>query len=113
MFQVPFRKNNNFVGRADILNEMEQNLRHHQLAGDCVPLVLSGLGGMGKSQLMLKYCYAHRKEYRYIFWLNAEGSQETREGFRNLAKDLGIKVDEDPKISARGSSQGKKDGCCC
>ena len=79
--------------------------------------MLKGLGGMGKSQLMLKYCYTHRKEYKYVFWLNAEGSQATLEEFHNLAEKLGIKVDKEsmqrtcPNTFARGSSQEKKDGC--
>ena len=73
MFRVPFPPNNKFVGRSDILAEIEAVVVKNQSAGGCVPTVLQGLGGMGKSQLMLKYCYAHRKEYNDIFWLNAEG----------------------------------------
>ena len=87
-----------FVGRKDILAEIEATVRKNQSEG-CVPTVLRGLGGMGKSQLMLKYCYTHRKEYTYIFWLSADGVQETREGFRNLAKDLGIKIGNDEALA--------------
>src|SRR3954451_14673760 len=99
MFKVPFSQNNNFVGRHDLLAEIEATFRENKQAEGCVPTVLRGLGGMGKSQLMLKYCYAHRKDYNYIFWISAEGNQETREGFRNLAKDLDIKVDKDEALS--------------
>src|SRR4051812_17076854 len=95
MFHVPFPQNNNFIGRHDILAEIEAVVHKNQTASGCVPTILKGLGGMGKSQLMLKYCYTHRKEYNYVFWLNVEGSQATLEEFRNLAEDLDIKATND------------------
>ena len=95
MFQVPFRQNNNFVGRHDILAEMARTIRENQSADGCVPLVLSGLGGMGKTQLMLKYCHTHRKEYTCVFWLDASEKSALLYGFQKLAEKLGIKIDED------------------
>src|SRR4051794_2583645 len=99
MFHVPFPLNNSFVGRRDILAEIEAVISKNQSADGCIPIVLKGLGGMGKSQLMLKYCYAHRKEYKHVFWLNADGSQETLDEFQNLADDLGIKIDNDEALA--------------
>src|SRR4051812_41507351 len=98
MFHAP-PQNNSFVGRRDILDEVEATIRKNQSADGCIPTLLNGLGGMGKTQLMLKYCYQHRKEYKYVFWLNAEGSLETFEEFRKLAKKLGIKVDNDEDLA--------------
>src|SRR3954452_11697185 len=99
MFQVPFPPNNSFVGRRDILAEIEAAVRKNQEADGCIPIVLKGLGGMGKSQLMLKYCYSHRKEYKYVFWLNTEGTTATFAEFYNLAEKLGIKADNDEDLT--------------
>src|SRR5690242_18895553 len=76
---------------------MEQNLHNNQLTDDCVPLVLSGLGGMGKTQLMLKYYYTHRGEYKDVFWLSTEGTAVAMDMFRLLAESLGIKMGENEK----------------
>src|SRR3954467_10619929 len=102
MVKVPFRKNNCFVGRAEILKKMEQNLHNNQLTNDCIPLVLSGLGGMGKTQLMLQYYYTNRSEYKDVFWLNSEGTAAAMDMFRLLAKSLGIKTDENGKSDGDG-----------
>src|SRR5579864_5073887 len=90
MFYVPFRPNPNFSGRNDLLAVMERTLHDNRRHGGCVPLVLSGLGGMGKTQLMLKYCYQHENEYAYILWLEVEGRTATLNAFRELAIKLGI-----------------------
>ena len=39
-------------------------------------LVVYGLGGAGKSQLVLNYVRGHRQEYAGVFWIEA-GSKET------------------------------------
>src|SRR3954449_623239 len=97
LVKVPLRRNNCFVGRTDILHEMEQHVRNNGLSGHSVPLVLSGLGGMGKTQLMLQYYYTHRGEYKDVFWLSAEGTAAAMDMFRLLAESLGIKVDENER----------------
>src|SRR3954462_668536 len=99
MLFVPFPQNHNFVVRHDILAEIEGHFRKTKSADECVPIMLKGLRGMGKSQLMLKYCYTHQKEYKHIFWLNAEGIQATLEEFQNLTKKLSIKVDNDDDLA--------------
>src|SRR4051794_10364026 len=99
MFRVPFRPNINFVGRSDILAEIEAAIRKNRSTDGCVPTVLKGLGGMGKSQLMLKYCYSHRKEYKYVFWLDTEGTVATLEEFQFLAEKLDIKVNKNEDLA--------------
>src|SRR3954454_25396558 len=98
MFNVPFPPNNNFVGRQDILAEIEATIRKNQEADGCIPTVLKGLGGMGKSQLMLKYCYTHRKEYKYVVWIIANGKLETIQQFHRFARKNGIMFDNEDDL---------------
>src|SRR3954468_3658778 len=98
MFEVPFPPNNNFVGREDILAEIKSTIHENREINGCIPTVLKGLGGMGKSQLMLKYCYLHRNEYEDIIWINAEGRLATLEEFQTLAENIGIKVNNNETL---------------
>src|SRR5579862_7250792 len=57
------------VDRPDILDNMKAVLAQGSPSIESTILALCGLGGMGKTQLMLRYCYLHRVEYKSIFWL--------------------------------------------
>ena len=98
--EVP-RRNRGFVGRADILAQIEMEIAENKSSDECRPVALFGLGGMGKTQLMLEYCYSHRKEYRYIFWLGVDGKTALEDSFRRLAQNLGLDVatsnEDDPE----------------
>src|ERR1700744_6100405 len=61
--------NKAIVDRPDILGDMKAVLAQGSPSIECTILALCGLGGMGKTQLMLRYCYLHCAEYKSIFWL--------------------------------------------
>ncbi|KAL1920704.1 uncharacterized protein VTP21DRAFT_1081 [Calcarisporiella thermophila] len=58
--------------------------------GGCGILALAGLGGMGKTQLMLRYCYLCHEANEFVFWLNVNSWTTTLDSFRKLASYLGI-----------------------
>jgi tetratricopeptide (TPR) repeat protein/DNA-binding XRE family transcriptional regulator len=66
----PMKRNPYFTGRRTQLNHLHTLL----LAGKQVALTqaISGLGGIGKTQLALEYAYQHQKSYHDIFWVNAD-----------------------------------------
>src|SRR5512147_67927 len=46
---------------------------HRTLTRDpTAPTVLSGMGGIGKTQLALEYTYQHHTEFDLVWWLRAE-----------------------------------------
>jgi AAA+ ATPase superfamily predicted ATPase len=57
-----------FVAREKELLKMHELLHSHSNRA-CV--VLHGLGGIGKTQLAIKYIKRHKEKYTAIFWLNA------------------------------------------
>jgi hypothetical protein len=89
-FEVP-RQNKAFVHRPEIFKKVEEALRReHESSEGCRIVALKGLGGMGKTQLAIRYCYVHRSTYNYVFWLKAEGKVQTYSSFRKLAGNLGF-----------------------
>ena len=86
-FFVPFPRNPDFVGRDDDLARL-----HDIIAGPgqgpvgIRPAGLTGMGGIGKTQLAVEY--VHRQKDNFpdgIFWIDATGP--LAEGFARLATD--------------------------
>lgn len=62
----PFKCNPNFVGRDTDLAELHRLLQNERVVG------ITGLGGIGKTQVAAEYALAHGDDYPDgIFWLNA------------------------------------------
>src|SRR5260221_483946 len=52
------------------------------------PQTISGLGGIGKTQIALEYAYRHRQTYRAILWMQADTREALILGFISLANLL-------------------------
>jgi len=70
-FRVPFPRNPQFVGRDDDLIALHATLQKGETVG-VRPALLSGLGGIGKTQLAVEYAYRHATDYPGgVYWINA------------------------------------------
>jgi len=72
LWSVPSPRNPYFTGREEVLQSIHQIL--HQPCPDAIPqaLAISGLAGVGKTQVALEYAYRFSSTYKAIFWLQAE-----------------------------------------
>lgn len=71
-----------FVGRERELAQMQELLSPATRTQNVV--AVSGLGGMGKTQLCIHYAELHRETYSSIFWLNAKDESTLKAGIVNL-----------------------------
>ncbi|KAI9686366.1 MAG: hypothetical protein M1822_003711 [Bathelium mastoideum] len=87
---------NHFVGREEDLSWMEKKLwaknptRHDDSDRRPKVIALTGLGGSGKTQLMLRYAETRAKYYSAVFWIDARSKDTIEESFRGFARLLMI-----------------------
>ena len=98
IWNVPNR-NADFTGRKVILEKL-----HDDLAGDGRAVVLAravyGLGGVGKTQLVLEYAHRFQADYDLIWWIDAEQSLEISLALAELARRLGLPVTDNAAENA-------------
>ncbi len=85
---LPFPRNPFFVGREDLLVQLRQQFLAGQTKGRSQPLAISGLGGIGKTQVALEYASRHLKDYEAIFWTRADSRDSLVAGFLGIAATL-------------------------
>ena len=72
IFNVPFSRNENFVGQTEILDSIHKSLILEARPDMTSRYVLYGLGGIGKTQIALEFSYLYRDEFDVIYWLRAD-----------------------------------------
>src|SRR4051812_29279414 len=82
VFWPKHERNERFVDRPTVFEILDQTIKTHQ---ECT---LCGLGGMGKSQIALEYCYRNKDNYRYIFWIDADTEETLQNSFVKMARIL-------------------------
>jgi len=87
--QLPFSRNTHFSGREAWLTQLHEALCNRQ--NDIVnTYAIIGLGGVGKTQLALEYCYRHLADYNLIYWLSAADSANLDQSMAEMAYRLGV-----------------------
>lgn len=97
---LPYPRNTHFAHREEVLSEIHDALQcglQRMRTGDmqeCPVVALVGLGGVGKTQVALEYCYRHRKDYEAILWFRADTARSLWEDVRKAARIQGLLNDE-------------------
>ncbi len=99
MHNLPFRRNPLFTGREDQFKQLNQCLLENGRAALAQIAIITGLGGIGKTQLALEYAYRHHPDvYQAVFWMNAADEASLQTGYATLAEKLDLPEKDGQKI---------------
>jgi tetratricopeptide (TPR) repeat protein len=95
VWNVPYRRNPFFTGREDILNQLHEYFTQAKTAALTQPPAITGLGGIGKTQIAIEYAYRYKNEYHEVFWVNATSRETLIESFVNVARLLALPAQDE------------------
>jgi tetratricopeptide (TPR) repeat protein len=102
---VPFERNPRFTGRDSQLAQLEAKL----FATDqTTKIAITGLGGVGKTQLVLELLYRTKQTHANcsIIWIPATKRESLEQAYLHVAQELGIAGWEEKMADAKRLVQG-------
>lgn len=110
IWRVPNR-NPNFTGRDEILSHLHDRLKENRQS--VVTQSISGLGGIGKTQIAIEYAYRFVEEYEIVWWMRAEEPVMLAADYARLAWKLELPekdaADQDLVVEAVRTSLWQSD----
>jgi tetratricopeptide (TPR) repeat protein/transcriptional regulator with XRE-family HTH domain len=85
---TPRPRNPFFTGRDSFLDEIHTKLIELRNEISILPLSISGLGGVGKTQTAIEYASRHRNEYQMILWIQADSHVALTQEFERIVRVL-------------------------
>ena len=87
--EIPAR-NRDFTGRVAELRALNANLSSYE-SKTPAPQVISGIGGVGKTEIATEFIHRHRDRYEVIWWIRAEHHDRVREALVKLGQRLSLR----------------------
>ncbi|MBV9613929.1 MAG: XRE family transcriptional regulator, partial [Ktedonobacteraceae bacterium] len=84
-WNIPFIRNPFFTGREYELERLHAQLHQHRIATVGQTQAISGLGGIGKTQLVIEYAYRYCQEYQSVLWVRADSTEALNSSYTELA----------------------------
>jgi tetratricopeptide (TPR) repeat protein len=95
VWNIPYPRNPYFTGREELLSQLAASLRAGQTVGISQPQAVSGLGGVGKTQISLEYAYRYYQDYEAVLWTRADTKEALISGFVAFAALLHLPQQEE------------------
>src|SRR6266516_2350520 len=100
IWNIPYPRNSFFLGRDEILARLHTQLQTGQTTALSQPpqtpalfqspQAISGLGGIGKTQLAIEYAYRYHQDYQAVLWARAETREDLIASYSTLATLLNL-----------------------
>ena len=95
VWNILYPRNPYFTGREELLHCLADSLRTGETVGISQPQAVSGLGGVGKTQIALEYAYRYYQDYDAVLWTRADTQEALISGFVVFATLLQLPEQEE------------------
>jgi tetratricopeptide (TPR) repeat protein/DNA-binding XRE family transcriptional regulator len=96
LWNVPYRRNPFFTGREEVLHYLHNQLTASSAVALNQTQAISGLGGIGKTQIAIEYAHRYRDDYDAVFWVTAATRETLHSDFVALARLLQLPAQDLP-----------------
>lgn len=93
IWQVPEKRNPFFTGREEVLAKLRTTFGNNKTSPASHIQTISGLAGIGKTQVALEYAYRFHQHYSAVIWLRGETRELLRADLLKLATTLRLSID--------------------
>ncbi len=91
IWNIPYPRNLFFIGREELLSRIRIQFQQGQTTALSQPQAMSGLGGIGKTQIAVEYAYRFRQDYQAVLWARAETREALISSYVALASLLKLR----------------------
>ena len=95
IWNIPTARNPLFTGREETFTRLHAALSAGKTTALTQPQVISGLGGIGKTQTAVEYAYRYQEDYQTILWARAESRETLLSDFVIFAHILNLAIKEE------------------
>ncbi|EPE33392.1 P-loop containing nucleoside triphosphate hydrolase [Glarea lozoyensis ATCC 20868] len=95
VFSVPFIRDSQFVGREKVIRSIDEAFEKQ------TRVAVAGIGGVGKSQVAIEYCYQFKDNdpSAHVFWVYGGNFARFYQGYRRIAQTVALPGWDDPETN--------------
>jgi tetratricopeptide (TPR) repeat protein len=107
---VPFVQNTNFTGREKDLKALAENLLQRKATNTVISQAVTGMGGLGKTQLAVEFAHRYGGRFKGVHWLDLREPQALDGAIALCGTKMGYTQVNQPELIASTLKTWIEDG---